>query len=65
MPWTKTNYPNSLKNLKPTVRNKAIEIANAILEEGKYSEQRVIAIATDRAETWYKNKHPDESVYKK
>jgi hypothetical protein len=33
MPWTKTDYPNSMKNLLAAVRNKAIEIANALLEE--------------------------------
>ena len=33
MPWTKEDYPDSLKNLKPTVRNKAIEIMNALQRE--------------------------------
>lgn len=33
MPWTKTDYPNSMKNLPAAMRNKAIEIANALLEE--------------------------------
>jgi uncharacterized protein YdaT len=36
MPWTKTDYPNSMKNLPTAVRNKAIEIANALLEEKVY-----------------------------
>jgi len=30
MPWTKTSYPASMKNLPEVVRDKAIEIANAI-----------------------------------
>jgi hypothetical protein len=34
MPWTKTDYPNSMKNLSPNRREKAISIANAILREG-------------------------------
>jgi uncharacterized protein YdaT len=56
MPWTKRNYPVSLKNLKPRVREKAIEIANALLEEGA-EEGRAIAIATAKAKQW-NDDHP-------
>ena len=48
MSWTKNDYPDSLKNLPEDVRNKAIEIGNALLDEG-YEEGRAIAIATDQA----------------
>ncbi|UQW96644.1 hypothetical protein M2M59_11795 [Rummeliibacillus sp. G93] len=48
MPWTKKDYPASMKNLETDVRNKAIEIANALLDEG-YEEGRAIAIATAKA----------------
>ena len=65
MPWTNKNYPDSLKNLKPTVRNKAIEIMNALQREEKYNEQRIIAIATKKAEEGYQNDNPNASVYKK
>ncbi|GAB3314101.1 hypothetical protein GCM10027299_01850 [Larkinella ripae] len=51
MPWTKENYPVSLKNFMAPVRNKAIEIANALLKEGM-PEDRAIPIATSRAEDW-------------
>jgi len=34
MPWDETRYPVSMKNLAPEVRIKAIEIANALLDEG-------------------------------
>ena len=51
MPWTKGDYPPSMKNLKPRVRIKAIEIANALLEEGS-EEGRAIAIATAKAKEW-------------
>ena len=44
MPWTKRDYPVSMKNLPGEVRNKAIEIANALLEEKNMDER--IAIAT-------------------
>jgi uncharacterized protein YdaT len=33
MPWSKDDYPNSMKNLKPKVREKAIEIAEAMRKE--------------------------------
>ncbi|MGF1570156.1 MAG: DUF2188 domain-containing protein [Nodosilinea sp.] len=55
MPWTYSDYPNSLKNLTPEVRHKAIDIANALLEEG-YEEGRAIPIATANAEKWAKNR---------
>ncbi|MBP1990466.1 DUF2188 domain-containing protein [Paenibacillus eucommiae] len=59
MPWTKRDYPPSLKNFEPRLRNKAVEIANALLEEG-YEEGRAIAIATAQAKEWDDN-HPDHS----
>ncbi|WP_172250250.1 hypothetical protein [Saccharibacillus deserti] len=56
MPWNKKDYPQSMKNLDERVREKAIEIANALLDEG-YEEGRAIAIATAKAEEWDEN-HP-------
>ncbi|TDB58663.1 DUF2188 domain-containing protein [Arundinibacter roseus] len=55
MPWTKQNYPPSLKNFMAPVRVKAIEIANALLNEG-YDEGKAIAIATAKAEEWAENR---------
>ena len=43
MPWPKGQYPPSYKNLPVKLRNKAVEIANAILEE---SGDEGLAIAT-------------------
>ncbi|WP_440110633.1 DUF2188 domain-containing protein [Paenibacillus sp. QZ-Y1] len=56
MPWNKQDYPVSMKNLEPRIRDKAIEIANALLDDG-YEEGRSIAIATAKAEEWDEN-HP-------
>jgi uncharacterized protein YdaT len=66
MPWTKTNYPDSMKNLPEGVRNKAIEIANAILDEGKMDEGIAIATAISRAKDWAaehgkKTENPEKS----
>lgn len=55
MPWTKENYPGSMKNLKPEVRNKAIEIANALLKEQDMDEGKAIAIATSQAKKQMNN----------
>jgi uncharacterized protein YdaT len=51
MPWTYEDYPGSMKNLEPKIREKAIDIANALLEENM-EEGRAIAIATKKAQEW-------------
>jgi uncharacterized protein YdaT len=56
MPWTTRNYPNSMKFLSATVRRKAIEIANALLEEKSMQEGVVIATAISRAKDWAANR---------
>jgi uncharacterized protein YdaT len=55
MPWTKKEYPVSMKNLPAAVRNKAIEIANALLEERQMEEGIVIATSISRAKDWAEN----------
>ena len=49
MPWTKKDYPPAMKNLPAKVRHKAIEIANAILEDGKLDEGAAIATGISKA----------------
>jgi uncharacterized protein YdaT len=51
MPWNESYYPVSMKNLRPGVRAKAIEIANALLESG-HPEGQAIRIAIARAKEW-------------
>jgi uncharacterized protein YdaT len=51
MPWTTTWYPVSMKNLPPPVREKAIEIANALLAEDM-DEGKAVRIAIARAKEW-------------
>jgi uncharacterized protein YdaT len=51
MPWNATYYPVSMKNLRPGVRLKAIEIANALLEAGR-PEGQAIRIAIWSARRW-------------
>jgi uncharacterized protein YdaT len=56
MPWTKNDYPNSMKNLPDEVRNKAIEIGNALLDEKNMDEGIAIATAISRAKDWAANR---------
>lgn len=51
MPWTATWYPVSMKHLPEPVREKAIEIANALLAEGM-DEGKAVRIAIARAKEW-------------
>ncbi|MFP4287484.1 MAG: DUF2188 domain-containing protein [Candidatus Izemoplasmataceae bacterium] len=55
MPWTLNDYPNAMKNLEQEVKEKAIEIANELVEEG-YEDGRAISIAIDRAKNWFSNR---------
>ncbi len=51
MPWTEFDYPASMRHLSEPVREKAIEIANALLEEGM-DEGKAIRIAIAKAKEW-------------
>jgi uncharacterized protein YdaT len=62
MPWTKNDYPDSFKNLDADVRNKAIEIANALLREGT-EEGRAISIATAKAREYVHGDSHDRAKY--
>ena len=55
MPWTKRDYPDSMKNLPAAVRDKAIGIANALLKQRDIDEGIVIATAISRAKDWAVN----------
>ena len=61
MPWTNNEYPASMKNLPTEVREKAIEIANALLESEETNMDEGIAIATaiSRAKDWAANRGID------
>lgn len=51
MPWSAEHYPVSMKHLPPLVRDKAIDIANALLDEGP-PEGQAIRIGIARARAW-------------
>jgi uncharacterized protein YdaT len=55
--WTKTNYPEAMKNLPEEVRSKALAIANARLEDDVDPNQRtLIATSIRLAEAGIRNK---------
>jgi len=51
MPWRADYYPISMRHLAPEVREKAIEIANALLGQGM-DEGKAIRIAIAQAHQW-------------
>ncbi len=51
MPWNPEYFPPSMAHLAPVVREKAIEIANALLEQGD-EEGKAIRIAIAQAKRW-------------
>lgn len=55
MPWTAHDYPVSMRHLSGPVREKAIEIANALLVEGM-DEGKAIRIAIARAKEWARHR---------
>jgi len=50
-PWNEDYYPPAMEGLPPPVRAKAIEIANALLEQGR-EEGSAIRIAIAKAKEW-------------
>ena len=51
MPWTLQRVPTAMKNLPPDVRAKAVEIANALLDEG-HDEGMAIRVGIAKAKEW-------------
>ena len=51
MPWTSDHFPAAMRNLEPETRDKAIDIANALLREG-HDEGFAIRVAIARAHEW-------------
>lgn len=61
MPWNSDYFPSSMKHLPTPVREKAIEIANALLDEGM-DEGKAIRIAIAKAKEWAE-RHWNERTY--
>lgn len=59
MPWYNGDYPPSYKNQPVRLRNKAVEIANALLEEG-VEEGIAIATGLKRAREYFAGKEKND-----
>ena len=59
MPWDEQYYPPAMEHLPPLVRQKAIDIANALLADG-HDEGFAIRVAIARATAWARRRgiHP-------
>jgi uncharacterized protein YdaT len=64
MPWYNGNYPPSYKNQPVPLREKAVEIANQLLEQGA-EEGISIATGLKRARIFLKKQQPKMSKTKK
>ena len=51
MPWSSEYFPPAMRHLPLVVREKAIEIANALLAQG-YDEGRAIRVGIAQAKRW-------------
>lgn len=56
MPYTKKDYPQSMKNLIPEIRHKAIDILNVLIDEEKMEIGYAIPTAISRAKDWAANR---------
>ena len=61
MPWSESYYPPAMAHLDPVVRSKAIEIANALLEEG-HDEGFAIRVGIARAKEWARRHAPSDDL---
>jgi uncharacterized protein YdaT len=60
MPWYNGDYPPSYKNQPVKLRDKAVEIANALLKEG-VEEGIAIATGLKRAREFFKNEKNEKT----
>lgn len=60
MPWYNGDYPPSYKNQPVKLREKAVEIANALLEDGA-DEGVAIATGLKQARLFFKDKEKRDS----
>lgn len=55
MTWTLENFPLEMQDLKPIIREKAIEIANKLKQERTVNELAIVEEAIKQAEECFLN----------
>ena len=58
--WTISHFPSAMRSLNPSVRAKAIEIANQLLEQGRLDKHSVVMHSVDEARRWARCKRSDQ-----
>ena len=53
MKWTSKNFPLEMEGLEPRVREKAIEIANQLKQQGTVRELSIVEEAIKQAMEWF------------
>ncbi|MCX2838433.1 hypothetical protein HC174_12190 [Salinimicrobium sp. CDJ15-81-2] len=53
MEWLFEDFKTDLESLNPPVREKALEIANELVKEEKYTKKEAITEAIKQAEEWF------------
>ena len=53
MDWMFEDFKTDLDSLTPIVRKKALEIAQELMKEGKFTEKEAITEGIKRAEEWF------------
>lgn len=53
MKWTIDTLPPDLSELRPRVKEKALEIANRLMEEENYSKEEALQKAVQMADEWF------------
>lgn len=65
--WSITHFPSAMRSLSPVIRAKAIEIANQLIEQGRFDKQHAVTVSVDEARRWarYEREWPaaSRSVY--
>ncbi len=57
--WSNSHFPAAMRSLTPSVREKAIEIANSLLEQGGLDKQDVITTSISEARQWARRRFDD------
>ncbi|RYZ46225.1 MAG: hypothetical protein EOP49_23660 [Sphingobacteriales bacterium] len=52
MVWNQTHFPAAMRSLPPSVRAKAIEIANSLLEQAVPDQKEAISTSIYEARAW-------------
>ena len=58
--WSITHFPSAMRSLNPSVRAKAIEIANQLLEQGRLDKQSVVMHSVDEARRWARSERSNQ-----